>query len=126
MSTAGASERLQFDYRLDAGVAVVTATGEADVTTCGLVRSALLRALTEENCRGLVVNLASVSFIDSTGIGVLVGIWRRVRDSNGRLALAAPSRQVQRILDTAGLTKVLSVYDLEVEAVQACRQPAGG
>ena len=126
MSTAEDPERLVLGYRLDIDVAVVTVTGEVDVTTCGLLRDALLRVVADEHRRGLVVNLASVTFIDSTGIGVLVGIWHRIRASHGSLALAAPSRQVQRILDTAGLTKVLSVYDLEVEAVQACRQPAGG
>jgi anti-anti-sigma factor len=61
-----------------------------------------------------------VSFIDSTGIGVLVGVWRRVRATGGGLALAMPSPQVQSVLDATGLTKVLSVYGLEADAVQAC------
>ena len=69
---------------------------------------------------------ASVTFIDSTGIGVLVGIWHRVRASHGGLALAAPSRQIQRVLDTTGLAKAFSVYDTEPEAVRACRRPPGG
>jgi anti-sigma B factor antagonist len=73
-----------------------------------------------------VVNLAGVNFIDSTGLGVLVGVWHRLGARRGSLALAAPSRQIQRILATTGLTKVLAVYDLEADAVQACRQPPGG
>jgi anti-sigma B factor antagonist len=126
MRTAEGSERLQLDYRLDAGVAVVRLTGEVDVATCELLRDGLLRVVTDEIDRSLVVNLAGVNFMDSIGLGVLVGVWRRLGARRGSLALAAPSRSVQHILDAAGLTKVLAVYDLEADAVQACRQSAGG
>jgi anti-sigma B factor antagonist len=126
MSTAEAPGRLHLGYRLDAGVAVVTVTGEVDLVTCGVLRDGLLRTVTDDHGRGLVVNLAGVSFLDSTGLGVLVGVWHRVEASGGRLAVAAPSRQVRRALNTAGLTKALSVYDLEADAVQACRHPAAG
>jgi anti-sigma B factor antagonist len=123
VSTAEAGERLHLQYRLDSGVAVVRVTGEVDVATCGLLRDGLLRVVTDENYRGLVVNLADVSFIDSTGIGVLVGVWRRISATDGNLALAMPSRQVQGVLDATGLAKVLSIYGLEEEAVQACAGP---
>ena len=79
--------------------------------------------IADENFRGLVVNLAGVSFIDSTGIGVLVGVWRRTKATEGDLALASLSRQAQSVLDATGLTKVLSIYSGEDEAVQALAQP---
>ena len=126
MDTAKAPEQLLFRYGLDDGVAVVRVTGEVDVATCGLLRSVLLRIVTDEDFRGLVVNLAGVRFIDSTGLGVLAGVWRRVAATTAHLALAAPAPQVQRVLDTAGLTKVLPVYDAEADAVAAIRQPPAG
>jgi anti-sigma B factor antagonist len=120
MSTAEAPDRLLLQYRLVRGVAVVSVSGGVDVATCGFLRGALLRVVTDENYRGLVVNLAGVTFIDSAGIGVLVGVWRRVRATGGGLALAMPPPQVQSVLGATGLTKVLSVYGLEADAVQAC------
>jgi anti-sigma B factor antagonist len=123
VSTAEAPERLLLQYHLDGGVAVVEVTGEVDVATCGVLREGLLRAVSDENYRGLVVNLAGVNFIDSTGIGVLVGVWHRVSAIDGSLAVAAPSRQVQSVLEATGLTKVLSIYSLEADAVQACVRP---
>jgi anti-sigma B factor antagonist len=126
MSTAEAADRLFLDYRLDSSVTVVTVTGTVDVSTCGLLRDGLLRVVTDEDHRGLVVNLASVTFIDSAGIGVLVGVWHRVHATNSRLALAAPSPQARSILDTTGLANALSVYDTEAEAVRACRPRAAG
>jgi anti-anti-sigma factor len=126
MNTAKAPEQLLFRYGLDDGVAVVRVTGEVDVATCGLLRDRLLRIVTGDDFRGLVVNLAGVRFMDSAGIGVLVGVWRRVAATTAGLALAGPAPQVQRALDIAGLTKVLPVYDAEADAVAAVRQPPAG
>jgi anti-sigma B factor antagonist len=123
MGTTEGTERLVLDYRLNSGIAVVTVSGVVDVSTCGVFRDGLLRVVTDEGYRGLVVNLAGVNFIDSTGLGVLVGIWHRVSATDFSMALAAPSSAARRILDTSGLTKAFSLYDTEVAAVQACRPP---
>jgi anti-anti-sigma factor len=66
VNTAGVPDRLLLDYRLDSGVAVVKVTGEVDVSTSSSLRNSLLRVITAESHHGLVVNLASVSFLDST------------------------------------------------------------
>ena len=71
MSTAEAPGRLHLGYRLEAGVAVVTVTGEVDVATCNLFRNGILRVVTDENDHGLVVDLAGVNFMDSTGLDSL-------------------------------------------------------
>ena len=123
MSTAEPREGLLLQDRVDNGVAVVTVTGDVDVATSAALRDGLLQVVADENFRGLVVNLAGVSFIDSTGIGVLVGVWRRTKATDGCLALASPSRQAQSVLDATGLTRVLSLYSTDEEAVQACAEP---
>lgn len=116
--------RLLLDYQLDTPVTVVTVNGEIDMATCGSLRDGLLRVISNEACRGLMVNLAGTTFIDSTGVGVLVGIWHRARSAHICLALAAPSRQTKAILESTGLTKVLPIYGSQSEAVQACREAA--
>jgi anti-sigma B factor antagonist len=112
--------------RIDGDVAVVRVTGELDVFTSAEFREGLLRVIGDEKDRSLVVNLAGVSFIDSTGIGVLVGVWHRVRATNGMLAVAAPSRQARGILEMTGLARTFPVYETESEAVHACRPAAAG
>ena len=114
------------DYRLDSGVAVVTVTGEVDAVHQPRRRDGLLRVINDEIPRGLVVNLASVSFIDSTGVGVLVGIWHRARAAARCLALAAPSGQARSVLEATGLATVLPVYDTQAQAVQACQEAGAG
>jgi anti-sigma B factor antagonist len=126
MSTAGIPQRLQLGYRLISGVTVVDVAGEVDVHTCGLLRDRLLLAVTDAPRRSLVINLADVSFMDSTGLGVLTGVWHRMQAAEGTMALAEPSRQVRTVLDTAGLTGTFLICDTEAQAMQACRRPACG
>src|SRR6185312_7727519 len=117
MTTAADSQGLSFGYRLDRGIAVVKVSGELDLSTCGTLRDSLVRVVTDEDRLGLVVNMSGVTFIDSTGIGVLVGIWHRVRGGNSRMAMAELSRPVAQLLNTAGLTKILPVYPDDAQAV---------
>jgi anti-sigma B factor antagonist len=126
MSPADVPGGLALDYRLDSGVTVVTVTGEVDVSTSPSLRDGLLRVINDEIPRGLVVNLADVSFLDSTGVGVLVGIWHRARAATRCLALAAPSGQARSVLEATGLATVLPVYDTQAQAVQACQEAGAG
>jgi anti-sigma B factor antagonist len=123
--TPSPPDRLQLGYRLSCGVAVIDVRGEVDLFSCGLLRDRLLVALTDDCQRGMVLNLAEMSFIDSTGIGVLLDIWRRAQARPGQLALAAPSSQARTVLETTHLNEVFAIYDAEDQAVKACCQPSG-
>jgi len=67
MSTSGGPGRLILEDRLEQGIAIARATGEIDIATSSLLREALLRVVADEDSHGLVVNLAGVTFMDSTG-----------------------------------------------------------
>jgi anti-sigma B factor antagonist len=122
ITTLTPGQRLHLRWRLNGGIRVVDVVGEVDVFTCRLLRDRLLMAVTDDGGgHSLIVNLAGVSFLDSSGLGILVGVWHRMQACPGILALAAPTRQVQRIFNITGLAKAFSVYDTEVQAVQACR-----
>jgi anti-sigma B factor antagonist len=115
----------QSEYRLEGDVAVVDVSGDIDVLTSGALRDRLL-AVAGQGHDGLVVNLGNADFIDSTGIAVLIGVWRRMQAGRGTLALATPSRRTRRIFDIAGVSEMFFIYDSVGEAVQACRRSSGG
>jgi anti-sigma B factor antagonist len=114
-----AGDRLSVRLSLEAGVSVVSVSGEVDVFTSEVLREHLLRVITDEAFGGLVVDLNGVRFIDSTGIGVLVGVWHRVQATDRRMALARPSRPVRTVLHTAHLEKILAAQDSLAAAVAA-------
>jgi anti-anti-sigma regulatory factor len=96
MGPSEAAGRLRLENRLDSGVALVTVTGEIDVSTSALLREHLLRVITDEPRRSLVVNLARVSFIDSTGTvpcpcGMMIGFFGSLLLSGAGVPGAAPA-----------------------------------
>ena len=89
--------------------AVVTATGEIDLTNSDGLRDALLSAL-DAGATGLVADLSTVTFLDSAGVTALVRASRRSRaeDVTFRLAVAAPP--VLRVLNLVGIDRLIEVY----------------
>ncbi|HEY3872988.1 MAG TPA: STAS domain-containing protein [Actinocrinis sp.] len=90
--------------------AVVEARGELDVYTAGSLRS----ALTELDAAGrnlLAVDMAEVTFMDSSGLGVLIGGVKRARACGGALVLAATPDSIRRTLRITGVLRVMPVFD---------------
>jgi hypothetical protein len=65
------------------------------------------------------VDLSRVSFIDSTGVGVLVGAFKRVREI-GTLSVVCPQRSVRRVFEITGLTQVFILHKTVEDALREC------
>ena len=86
--------------------ATVVLDGEIDIATSPAIRRFLLAAISGGDVH-LAVDMSSVTFIDASGIGVLVAAANRARQAGGGLSLLAPSRQVRRLLDVLHLDAIL-------------------
>lgn len=86
----------------------VTVTGEIDFATSPQLRQALVDVL-HTNGRDTVVDLSAVSFVDASGIGVLVGAANLANSGGGQLILRHPSSAVLLLLDHLELDGVLAV-----------------
>ena len=75
--------------------------------------------LLDEEKSALVVDLERVTFMDSTGLGVLVSALKRVREMNGELRVVCTRRAILRVLEITGLDKVLSLYSSLDEATSS-------
>ena len=88
--------------------AVVQVTGDLDCYTSPQLRSTFLE-LVADGRRRVVLDVGATNFVDSTGLGVLVGGLRRFRQEGGDLVLRSPSPATVRLLDATGLTNVFQV-----------------
>ncbi|CAN5437444.1 anti-sigma factor antagonist BldG [soil metagenome] len=95
---------------------VLAVSGEVDVATVPRLREQL-HSLVAQGSPRIVVDLERVDFLDSTGLGVLVGALKRVRANGGELALVCTSSRIRKVFEVTGLTKVFSLYDTVDEAV---------
>jgi anti-anti-sigma factor len=98
------------------GVVVVAAKGEIDMSTSPELRGALRAP--GASAGTVVLDLRAVTFMDSSGLGVIVGQHKRAREEGYRFAVAvAGAPEVRRILELSGLVGVLHVVDSPDDAL---------
>ncbi|MEU4424345.1 STAS domain-containing protein [Actinoplanes sp. NPDC024001] len=90
------------------GTTTVSLQGEIDILTVEQVRVVLGEAVAAGPER-IVVDMAEVSFIDSTGLGALISGFQRARDRGIPFRLARPSHNVRQILVLSGLLEVVEL-----------------
>lgn len=89
----------------------LSVAGEVDVSCADELRTAIDAQIAEGVTGELVVDLAEVPYIDSTGIGVLVGAAHRVSEAGGTLVVARPQRNVARVLGLLGVQADLNIRE---------------
>ena len=94
----------------DGTSSTVLVSGEVDVSNAPRLREALDERLADHVAE-LVVDLSEVSYIDSTGIGVLVGTAHRAEEQNTRFEVARPQRNVARVLGLLGVSEELHLSE---------------
>jgi len=96
---------------------VLTVAGELDVVGAPEVRQAVMDAVKDGRCC-LVLDLSGVDFIDSFGIGVLVGALKRVRLLDGDLMMVVPEPRVRRVLEVCDLDRVFTLHRSLADALE--------
>ncbi len=109
---------LKLDHHAKDGSEVVEVEGEIDVYTAPRLRELLIELVNKGHFR-LIVNMEKVEFLDSTGLGVLVGGLKRVRAHDGSLDLVCTQERILKIFRITGLTKVFGIHDTVDEAIEA-------
>ena len=109
---------LEVSSRREKDACVVSVSGEVDVYTSPSLKSALI-AGAEEGCDLMVVDMGGVAFIDSSGLGVLVGALRRAREAGGELRVVCDKESIVKIFRITGLDRVFPLLSKLDQALGA-------
>lgn len=107
---------LRVDTEDHDGLALVTAAGEIDAATADSVADAVSSALADGYKR-VVVDFAQVTFIDSTGLGVLVKSHRAAESADATFGVVHPTPQTRKLIRVLGLDQLLNIYDTQEQAL---------
>jgi anti-anti-sigma factor len=94
---------LELSTEQEAHRAVVTVRGELDAYSAPRLENEINR-LVDGGGRDVVLDLSQTGFLDSSGLRAILTAQRRLDETNGRMALRAPSEPVRRLLEITGLT----------------------
>lgn len=109
---------LDLNGRLSLGEAVAFGPGS------GVVLGDTVRELAKKGQKKIVLNLAGVSYVDSSGVGQLVGALTSARNQGGDTKLLKPSSNILLLLKTTKLDTVFDIHEEETAAIQSFSKTA--
>ena len=115
---------LRATYREAGGITVVDLGGRITLGEGSALLRKTIRELLEDRRSNIILNLADVDYIDSSGIGELVSAFTGVRNRGGTLKLLQLTKKVHDLLQLTKLFTVFDVYSDENTAVRSFRQAA--
>jgi anti-sigma B factor antagonist len=111
---------LSISVRIISDVVAIDLVGRFTFTEFKLHDKA--KELVNAGCRGLVFNMAEVSYIDSFAVGQMFSIWSSMRAKEGQIVLLRPTEAVQKVFQATKLDAVFKTFTDEAEAVAYLKQ----
>lgn len=118
-SSQGNAVLASMRHELDGRASVVSVEGELDLSTAPRLKWMLVDSL-EAGARQLVVDLSQVTFMDSTALGVLVGVNRSLQP-DARLAIVGSREKVLQIFEFSGIDSAFAIFETRSEALSHVR-----
>lgn len=98
---------------------LVRLIGELDIHTADAVRNMLQEELEKGTTAHLLLNLKNMTFMDSSGLGVILGRYRHLQQTGGQLFICHASPAIRRLLELSGVHKLARIFETEEEALQS-------
>ncbi len=114
--------RIETSLRHENDIPVLDVTGEIDIYTTPQFKEAVSAAI-DQNKPAIVINMANVTYMDSSGFGTLLSATKRLRPLDGALYLSGCNEAIQRMLQITRLNTIFGVYATEAEALAAAKEP---
>ena len=110
---------LQAELEQYRNVLIVRLRGEMDHHTADAVRYKMEEALLRSSVEHVILSLKDLQFMDSSGIGVILGRYKQVRGKGGKMVVCDVNPNVHRLFELSGLFKILTVHDNERNAISS-------
>ncbi len=96
---------------------IVRLEGELDHHTATIFREALDKELAKENVQNIVLNFNALTFMDSSGIGAILGRYRQVKAKGGKMVFCSPNKHIKKMLQLGGLLTIIPICSNEERAL---------
>ncbi len=108
---------LKFQMRIRKNILTLRLDGDLDQSCIGKLKEKVANVMEKYQIRYLILNFDKLSFMDSTGIGFIIGRYAEVKKKNGMVFICSMNRMVERIFNLSGLSKICFVAKTENDAL---------
>jgi stage II sporulation protein AA (anti-sigma F factor antagonist) len=99
-------------------VLCIRLSGELDHHAAEELRTKVTETLAANPIKHILLNLEKLAFMDSSGLGVILGRYKQIKTTGGEMVVCAISPAVKRLFDMSGLFKIIRLEDDEQKALQ--------
>ena len=100
---------MKLDFTFDKDKLYVNIEGELDLSVASSFRAELEQKLDMNQARHLILDFSQVSFIDSSGLGVILGRYKRLAEIGGTVQIIGVNEQIGKILELSGLSRIMGI-----------------
>ncbi|MEN6463441.1 MAG: anti-sigma F factor antagonist [Syntrophomonas sp.] len=108
---------MDLELRLIRNTLVVRIKGELDMLVAEELRTEIDNRLDNQQVHNLIINLEKVTFIDSSGLGVIIGRYKKISAGSGKMYIVGAKPAVEKILFFSGLNKLIPMFKSEQDVM---------
>ncbi|AVF23451.1 anti-sigma F factor antagonist [Paenibacillus larvae subsp. larvae] len=110
---------LQIEFEQRRRALIVRLQGELDHHTADMVKTRMEEAIAKGDARNLVLSLRDLSFMDSSGLGVILGRYKQITGRGGKMIVCDVNPSIYRLFELSGLFKIVAIEDNERKAISS-------
>lgn len=109
---------LTIDMEVKQEVLCIRLGGELDHHTAEMLREKVTKAIEQYHIQHIVLNLGSLTFMDSSGLGVILGRYKQIKTLQGEMVVVSMTPAVKRLFEMSGLFKIIRLESSEQFALE--------
>ena len=110
---------MEINVNITKNVLIVSPVGELDHHTAKEVKTLIEEVIKNRGVKNLVFDFSRLSFMDSSGIGVIVGRYKLVSSLGGQVAISSPAGSIRKLLHMSGIEKIIASYESTDDALKS-------
>ncbi len=115
---------MKIDSNITGNTIVVNLFGDVDHHSTDIIKNHIYKNLTPD-IKNMIINLEGVEFMDSSGIGMILGRYKEMSEKMGTVSVTGIRGNMERIYTLSGLYRIIKSYDTVDEAIEAVKAQAG-
>ncbi len=109
-------KRMKLSFKQVNNILIVRLEGEFDLHTVDSFKDAVEKKINSK-VKNIILNLKQIKFIDSSGLGAILGLYKRVTARGGKIVMANATPQLKRIFELSGILKIMKISKNEEDAL---------
>ncbi|MDK2835407.1 MAG: hypothetical protein PWP21_184 [Thermosediminibacterales bacterium] len=110
---------MKLEFKKQRRTLIVNVKGELDHHNSQKFKDEIEDQFTKRAVRNIILDLKNLNFMDSSGVGVILGRYRKVKELDGEVAVININKQVKRVFEVSGLSKIIKIYQNELDALNS-------